>query len=288
MAISRRALLVGAGATAGLAGAGALGVSQGLVPGSDRLRRYLADKGPAGTIPQVPEGQIRLERRWSKSRSATVGYFTAVPAGYRTGRGLPVCLILHGATATTADYRRFGFGRFLTAAVRGGVPPFVLAGVDGGRKAWHSAGDDDRDDPQRLLLEELPRWLKRDGYDVARMAAWGWSMGGHGALLLDEAAPTRLKAVAAFSPAIPSGPSGEPTTADGRPRDVWAGRDRIVASRLGLWCGNADALFPTVRRFADELPKRPALTEWAPGAHTRGYWDRVTPAAFRFIGERLA
>ena len=31
----------------------------------------------------------------------------------------------------------------------------------------------------------------------------------------------------------------------------------------------------------------PAIAAWAPGAHTRAYWNRVTPDAFRFLGGLL-
>lgn len=248
----------------------------------------LGDTGPDGTIPSAPEGVVRWERRFSQARDTEVGLFTAVPAGYGEGRGLPVCLVLHGATATTQDFRRFGFGRFLTAAAREGVPPFVLVGADGGVKGWRSAGDADRDDPQRMLTDEVPGWIAGSGFDSDRLGAWGWSMGGAGTLLLAEALGARLRVAAAFSPAVPNGPDGAPPTPDGRPRDVWTAATRLDGKRTGLWCGTADDLYPRVKDFADRMPERPALAAFAKGAHTRGYWDRVTPRAFRFIGENLA
>ena len=68
-----------------------------------------------------------------------------MPAGYGSGKGLPVCVILHGASARPADYQPFGFAKFLTEAVKRGAPPFVLAGADGGLLWWepgHAPGDD--------------------------------------------------------------------------------------------------------------------------------------------------
>ena len=62
---------------------------------------------------------MRLEQVYSHARGQKVDLFTAVPHGHGDGAGLPVCLILHGVTATPSDYQGFGLGRFLTAAVSG-------------------------------------------------------------------------------------------------------------------------------------------------------------------------
>ena len=286
--LSRRRFLAGAGA--GVAGLGLAGLAyaEDWVPGTERVKRGFADTGPDGTIPDVPSGDVRLERHRSEARGTEVGLFTAVPDGHGTGEGLPVCLVLHGASATTADYEGFGLGRFLTAAVRDGVPPFVLVGVDGGQKLWRSSGPDDPDDPQRMLIDEVPAWLADRDFDLDRRAAWGWSMGGFGALLLAEALDGQLAAVAAFSPALPDGPEDRAPTDDGRPRDVWSGADRLAPTPVGLWCGTADPLLDRVQRFAEGLDPSPRRAEWAEGAHERGYWDRITPTAFRFLGEALA
>jgi enterochelin esterase-like enzyme len=286
--LSRRRFLVGTGAGVGAVALGGLAYTEDWVPGTERIKRRFADTGPDGTIPDVAQGDVRLERRTSEARGTDVGLFTAVPDGHGAGEGLPVCLVLHGASATAADYERFGFGRFLTAAVRDGVPPFVLVGADGGRKLWRSAGPDDPDDPQRMLIDEVPTWLADRGFDWDRRAAWGWSMGGFGALLLAEALDGDLAAVAAFSPALPDGPEDLPPTDDGRPRDVWSATDRLAGTPVGLWCGTADPLLDRVQRFAEDLDPAPRIAEWAKGAHERGYWDRITPAAFRFLGESLA
>jgi S-formylglutathione hydrolase FrmB len=135
---------------------------------------------------------VRLTTKYSDARGQQVGLFSAVPAGHGSGAGLPVCLILHGASATTADFRKFGFARFLTAAISAGIPPFVLVGADGGRSYWE--GDGKTDEPQRMLTEELPRWCTDQNFDTTRMAAYGWSMGGHGALLWAAGKPNQTAA----------------------------------------------------------------------------------------------
>lgn len=262
----RRAVL-----TLGLAGAGALALT---ACGSG------AEGGPADSqpraaldeIPDVPAGTVRLEQVDSAARGRTVGLFTAVPDGHGDGAGLPVCLVLHGASATTADFERFGFGRFLTAAVRDGTPPFVLAGADGGQSFWRGSG---ADDPQRMLTEEMPRWLRERGYDASRLAAYGWSMGGSGSLLLAESNPSMLRAVAALSPALSS---DDP---------LIEGVAALDPQGLGVWCGRQDPLYATAQRLVAAVPGGPAIAHFADGRHTRIFWNSITPEAFGLVGRRL-
>ncbi|MCA1843306.1 MAG: esterase, partial [Actinobacteria bacterium] len=184
--IPRRTFL--AGGVAGVLGAGGLlGAGAVWVGG-----RRAVDDGP-GPIPDAPPGDERVERRHSEVRGRDVDFYTAVPADHGDGRGLPVCLILHGASATAADYPRFGFGRFLTDAVRRGAAPFVLAGATGSPRGWEPVGGDD---PMRMVFEELPRWCADRGFDTARQSAWGWSLGGYGVLRLAEVHAGFVRAVA--------------------------------------------------------------------------------------------
>ena len=173
-----------------------------------------------------------------------------------------MCLVLHGASATTADYERFGFAQFLTAAVQAGAPPFVLAGADGGRTRW--AGDGDGDDPQRMLIDELPAWCDDHGFDTSRLAAYGWSMGGYGALLTAIRNPGLLRGVAALSPAV------------GRNDEVANHADDLDPARTAVWCGTADSLYDAVRDMArasrvEQRSSRssPATTPAATGTGSR-------------------
>jgi Putative esterase len=254
----RRRIVLGAGA--------AVAVAAGLA--GTRLRT----EDPPPTVPDAPAGVERLERRFSQARGRMVDFYTAVPAGHGTGRGLPVCLILHGASKRPADYRALGLGRFLTDACRRGAPPFVLAGADGGRLSWRPHGGDD---PQRLVHEEIPFWCRARAFDTSRIAAWGWSMGGYGSLLLAEAFPGFLRAVAAFSPAV--GPGDDVTSAAGLLR----------GTPVGLWCGTRDGLLDDVRHLAAKLPEPPAAGGYADGRHNFGYWSRCVPAAFDFVAGAL-
>jgi len=253
----RRILLSGAAAVTGFAGIAGY-----------HLRAYYQDP----VVPDAPAGEQRLLRLPSAARGRTVDVYTAVPAGYGSGHGLPVCLILHGGTKRPEDFADLGFGRFLTDAVRRGAPPFVLVGAEGDRLAWRPSGGDD---PQQMVRQEMPVWCGQLGYDRTRLAAWGWSMGGYGALLLAEAYPGFVKAVAAFSPAV--------SPYD----DVTGSAGLLRGTPIGLWCGKQDGLVDNVRNLERRLPEKKAAGEYGDGRHNFAFWSRMMPGAFDFIAGAL-
>lgn len=219
-------------------------------------------------VPDAPVGDERLVRRVSAARGREIDFYTAVPAGHGDGRGLPVCLTLHGASKTARDFPRLGLGRFLTAAVARGARPFVLAGATGDRLSWRASG---ADDPQRMVHEEIPAWCAERGFDATRVAVWGWSMGGYGALLLAETFPGFVRSVAALSPAVRPGD------------DVFRRTDLLRGTPVGLWCGRDDGLYDDVRALRGALPEPPAAGRFAAGRHNFGYWSTVIPAVFDLI-----
>ena len=253
----RRTLLAGTAAAAGVAGLGG-------------WYRRRASAEPV--IPRVPVGDERLERRESAARGRTVDFYTAVPAGHGAGRGLPVLLVLHGESTTAADFPRLGLGRFATDSVRRGNAPFVLAGATGDRLSWRPAG---ADDPQRMVHEEIPAWCAERGFDTARMAVCGWSMGGYGALLLAQTFPGFVTAVAAFSPAVRPGD------------DVFTRADALRDVPVGLWCGTGDGLLTDVRALERALPRPKAAGTYAAGRHNFGYWSTCLPAACDLVARAV-
>jgi dienelactone hydrolase len=257
--VSRRSFLFGIGAAA---------VAAGGVPlsGCDR------DGELPGPVPEAQVGDERVEQRESGARGKTVEFYTAVPAGHGDGQGLPVCLVLHGASATAAEFDDFGFGRFLTDAVQRGAKPFVLAGATGGRLRWEPAANDD---PRAMVREELPEWCRERGFDTSRLVLWGWSMGGYGVLRLAETSAGFARAVAAFSPACSRGDA------------VFQDAARLKGTPVGLWCGLQDDLSDTVKALEAALPEPKTAGGYAAGRHTRRYWNRCTPAAFDFLSAAL-
>lgn len=246
-----------------------LGAGAVVIAGCGWLR---GDGESPGPVPDAAVGDERVERRRSGARGQDVDFYTAVPAGHGDGRGLPVCLVLHGASATAADFGDFGFGRFLTDAVERGARPFVLAGATGGRLRWQPSGDDD---PRAMVHDELPAWCAERGFDTGRMALWGWSMGGYGALRFAETYPGFARAVAAFSPACARGDA------------VFTEAGKLKGTPVGLWCGLQDDLVDTVQALEQALPEPKAAGAYADGRHTRRYWNRCTPAAFDFLAAQL-
>ena len=272
-ALTRRRLLIGAAGVGGVAVLG-FGAYQ-FAP--DSVKRRLGDR-PDWYIPDAPEGKITLEKIYSEMRGREVELFTAVPAGHGDGAGLPVVVILHGSSATPAGYREFGFGQFLTQAVRDGAPPFVLAGSDAldSSTGWEP-NPGGADDPQAMVVEELPTWLADRGFDAANRALWGWSMGGLGVLRLAEAYPDWAVAAAVFSPALSLGGSAV--------QDA----DQLADLPLAIWCGTADAFYDADREFVDSLATPPEETAWVDGeAHTRTFWNDHTLDAFAFLADHLS
>jgi pimeloyl-ACP methyl ester carboxylesterase len=259
----RRTILAGG---AGLAALGTAG-------GTAAALLWSRDDRPDPVIPTAPPGDERLERRASAARGRTVDFYTAVPAGHGDGRGLPVCLVLHGGSKTARDFPALGLGRFLTDAVDRGAAPFVLAGATGDRLSWRPSGGDD---PQRMVHEEIPAWCVERGFDTTRVAVWGWSMGGYGALLFASEFPGFVRSVAAFSPAVRPGD------------DVFTRADRLRGTPIGLWCGRDDDFYDDVRALQRALPIRPAAGGYTDGRHSFGYWSTVIPAAFDFVAASLA
>jgi pimeloyl-ACP methyl ester carboxylesterase len=263
--VSRRGLLIG----------GAAAVGAGVVGGTvapPRVR-FALGLAPGPFIPDAPEGQVRLERVRSAAMGGDLDLFTAVPAGHGTGRGLPVVVVLHGSSASAADFRDFGLARFVTAAVQAGAPPFVLAGTDDGPVGWVPDG---AVDPQAMLREELPQWLAARGHAADRRALWGWSRGGYGALRFSLTDPDWCRAAALFSPAVSI---GDPTLADLEP---------VAGLPLAVWCGEDDAFHDDVVDLVGRLPVRPEIVTYGDGGHTRVYWNSHTVEAFDWLAREVA
>jgi hypothetical protein len=265
--IGRRGLLVAGGSLVGL---GALGWAVAPPSLTERLEGRLGIE-PEVFVPDADEGAVRLERVSSQAMGQ-IDLFTAVPAGHGDGAGLPVVVVLHGSSASAADLRGFGLGRFVTAAVEAGTPPFVLVGTDDGPAGWVPSGVVD---PPRMLREELPRWLAERGYDAERRGLWGWSRGGYGALRFATGEPDWAAAMALFSPAL--GPD-DPVLDD---------LGALARLPWGLWCGEWDPFRDGALALADTAPVAPDPWVGGDGGHTRAYWNGHTLAMLDWLVREL-
>jgi pimeloyl-ACP methyl ester carboxylesterase len=218
----------------------------------------------------------------------------AYPPNVDAGARLPVCLYLHGFGGDATDLEEFGYHRMLAAAAVAGVPPFVLAAVDGGDRYWHPRADGD--DPLHMVLDDFPVVLAQHGLPVATMAVLGVSMGGYGALLALSEAPTRFVAVAASAPAFwfsfDEAQDASPgafdsaddwlTWGDLRPRTK-----HLAGHAVRIDCGAADPFEPNLRTLHEQLPD-PSVLNIAAGCHDSAFFRSVAPAQLKLIGEALA
>ena len=288
MSLSRRQLLVGAGAV-GVAGAAGAAVG---VPGVrhrlDQLIHPVPE--PSYSVParnaSVVSGSFVSNARGGRTVGWTIGY----PEG--SARELPVALVLHGRSDDHATvFGSHAWGRYLVAAVATGTPPFAVAAVDGGDHTyWHRRRDGD--DPQLMLLTEFIPLLAQRGLRTRRLGLAGWSMGGYGALLLAERIGSAgCAAVAVDSPALwarpdDRAPGAFDNAADFRSHDVLANRASLAGIPMRIAIGTSDPFYRTTRGFASELTPQPA-TDFSPGGHDIAFWRHSAPAQIAFLGEHL-
>jgi S-formylglutathione hydrolase FrmB len=311
-----RRQMMAAGACAIASGAAA--VYQGLLPGRHRLttayyrRVVIPIEGCGGglDVPQVSPGPVKLTAFSSAARRREVSMVVAYPPGYgprlagegtassaaagRMRRPLPVCLVLTGREdEPRCIIDKLDAPTFLAAAVAAGAAPFVLAAVDGGLTYYHRR--ENGDDPETMIFDEVLPRLAAAGLRTDRFAAYGWSMGAYGALLLARHRPDRLAAAVASSPAVffsywdVLGLAPRPMPPFDSAADFEANRVLGVGPAPGVayWidCGIADEYNPVARVLARELA---AESSFPAGCHIYSYWRRQLPAQLAFIGRVLS
>jgi enterochelin esterase-like enzyme len=284
--LNRRQLLGGALAL------GALGAGGLAVPGVRHdLHRLLEPLPvPPHPLPSGPVGEHvsgSLPSRWMQTETA---FGIAYPAAH--ARDLPFLLVLHGRNNSQRDvFGKLHLGAFLSDAVRRGVAPFAVVGVDGGDDSyWHARRSGV--DPQRMILQELLPVLAARGLRTDRFALGGWSMGGYGAILLAERlGPSRVAALVPDSPAVwqrwrDSAPGAFDGRADFEAHDVLASAGRLSGIPVRVSCGTSDPFLPGVRDLLRRLPS--AERELGPGEHNAAWWQHAAPSQLAFAGHALA
>lgn len=231
--------------------------------------------------------QVTIERVRSMARRREVELIIMRPEG--AARNLPVCLALHGRGETAGMFVDLGVPDMLTSLVNyQGVSPFAVVAVDGGDSYW-VARDPDEDDPQRMLAEDMPKWLDERGLATNPFAVVGISMGGYGAF--NYARNFNDPAVAAISPALflswPEAQARDAFADEAR----WRATDPLqntfayTGVPIGVWCGESDPFVDGARRLVETA--KPAVAEIVPGDHDDVYWRKVLPAALKFVGNRI-
>lgn len=254
----------------------------------------LAACAPVTDGPEAPTGEVRSGSFTSRFRPDTRTYWSvAIPARGASSdqRPLPVALFLHG---TGAD-NRMVFDELradvvLARHVAGGGTPFAIAAADGGETWWHRRASGT--DTQLMLLEEFLPLLAGEGLDSGRIAVFGLSMGGFGALLL--AAQHRipsLRAVAAMSPAVwrmyDAGRHDNFDSAeDFAANDIFALRPELELLPKRIDCGTSDNLLYSVKDYVSGLPGEHE-GGFQDGGHESGYWRSILPDVLAFLGKNL-
>jgi enterochelin esterase-like enzyme len=258
-----------------------------------RLRQLLRPvPQPAHQVPSGPTGPVAEGTFTSRAMARDVSWAVAYPPGSRPGTRMRFLLVLHGRGNTHRDVLgTHHLGAFLAATVRAGTAPFALVAVDGGNHSyWHrrSSGED----PQAMIIEELLPLLAGRGFQTARFAVGGWSMGGYGALLLAEKlGSSRVAACAVDSPALwlhpgDSAPGAFDDRADFESHDVIAHSARLDRIPVRVACGTSDPFVPGVRAFLSAVPT--AQHDLSPGGHDLAFWQHAAPAQLAFVGKHLA
>jgi len=274
--LPRRQVLAGGALGVVAAAAGGAGlVRAGVLPGRYRLARALGACEVALPATSVAPGPTRFGAFPSRRRGRRVGYGIAWPPGSGPGDRLPVCLLLHAAAGDhRAPFERLRMAHHLAQAVAvQRVRPFALASADGAGSGWRPAAGDD---PFGMLLEELLPLLGGLGLrtGAGSVGVAGWSMGGAGALRLAEAAPERLAAVVATSPAVAS--------AD----EEVAGAARLRGLAVRVDCGETDPFADATRALAAHLPEDARVT-LAKGCRDGVFWQQQAPAQLQFLATTL-
>ena len=296
----RRLLTIGLGGGAVLVAGGVTGgelVSHGVLPGKatlDNLDGACSVAHPAPSF--APLGPSMSGTFASRARNRKVGYTIAYPPGHGPGSPLPLIVMLHGfgADHTTA---LVGMSPAQAVALRVdgyAVAPMALVTMDGGGGYWHAHPGDD---PMGMIVDELIPLCQRLSLGIGpqRIGAMGISMGGYGALLLAEAHPDRIAAVAAISPAVWTDYRQARTSNRGafssaesfRAYDVILGADRLDGRPVRIASGLDDPFHPGVVALAKEVPTTTSVV-FSAGCHTGAFFASQEPPSLEFLSRYLA
>jgi pimeloyl-ACP methyl ester carboxylesterase len=227
----------------------------------------------------MPAATTTVRQFPSAARGRTVDVVTMIPAGADPAR-LPVCLVLHGRNNNARGMITLGLPRFLTAAVRAGVPPFAFVAVDGGDSYW--VAKTPSDDPQRMLTTELTSWLGTLGLAPAPSTVLAISMGCFGALVYARTKPVRRMAL--LSPALFQDWTDARTVHAFADEQQWAANEPLrhaAPANLGIWCGREDPFYPAAHQLAGQA--RPSVASFPHGQHDDDFWRRMLPLAIPYV-----
>jgi fermentation-respiration switch protein FrsA (DUF1100 family) len=299
--VDRRRFLkaaLGGGAVVVVAGAAGLElVSHGVLPGQQRLDEL---DGACSVISAAPTystpGPSMSGSFDSKARNRTVAYTIAYPPGHGPGSSLPLIVMLHGFGG---NHKNAVAGMTPAQAIALHVdgrplPPMAMATVDGGGGYWNPHPGDN---PLAMVVDELIPMCQKLGLGATSqgIGTMGISMGGYGAILLAEAYPGLVSAVAAISPAIwttydeaRSANPGAYASADSfRSHDVVTHVGTLANKPVRIASGTDDPFHTGVVALSEVLPAS-SIVVIAAGCHTDPFFVSQQPPSLEFLGRHLA
>jgi S-formylglutathione hydrolase FrmB len=252
-----------------------------------------------GHTPDIPHSDYLVTAGTypSAAMHGDVPWVVALPRPARAVPGpprprLPLVVVLPGAGGTASDLvDRIGLPGWATA----GHLPLAFACPGGGGSTYYHPRSDGSNSFAWVTDEFLPMVEQRFpvGGTRRRRAAYGYSMGGFGALLIASKRPDLFCAVAASSPAVfptyDAAVTGHPETFDSN-RDwrrwgLWEHLGGLERMPVRIDCGDADPFASTAHQLLDRIPN--ATGGISQGCHDQAFWRRGAPAQLQFLAHHL-
>ena len=219
---------------------------------------------------------------------STPTYQIVLPSDLSSVGAASVVVGLHGRGGNHHAILGLGAQRAVDQAASSTGRPLALVTVDCGvSNYFHRRADGT--DAGAMVMEELLPHLAGRGLKTGRVGLYGLSMGGYGAMLLATRYPSRVRAVAAASPAIwlsagqtPAGAFDD--AADFERNTVFGRIDALERVPLRIDCGDSDPFASATHILRGRLQPSPA-GGFAPGGHDNSFWAPHLPAALTFLAQ---
>lgn len=295
--MSRRSLLIGAAGAVVVVGGGAAGADYEI----HRHPTWRTRLFGCGTTPSIPHSDYVVTSGTypSQAMHSDVPWFVALPKSASTapsplGFRPPLVVVLPGVGATAATLiNGIGLPGWATAS---GIRGLAFACPGGGDHTYYHPRADGTNSFAWVTDEFIPMVEQRFGVGGARArrAAFGYSMGGYGALLVAAKRPDLACAAVASSPAVfptyQDAVAGHPYTfdseADWERWGLWQQLQTVDGTPVRIDCGDADPFASTARQLLTRIPN--AIGGISHGCHDEAFWRTVAPAQLRFLAAHLS
>lgn len=197
------------------------------------------DRSPVAPVPQGASFTTRTYHGPEGSRE----YMLYLPASAaRTAAGMPLVIMLHGCTQSSADFA-LGTGMNELAEVEGFVVAYPVQTTAANISRcwnWFQPADQSRDGGEPAILAGITRDIQQaENIDTARTFVAGLSAGGAAAVILAQAYPDLFAAVGVHS-GLPLGAAVDVPSAFAAMRSGAAGRRLVHAVPTIVFHGSGD------------------------------------------------